>query len=495
MIRSLAVAVCISVAGWLFVPSPAHAQELADAQKETVDVFPKSPKVVTFDSPIIGLVKPLPEGVHVSILQPPDQLIVTWSGKRPPGPVPIALRTFTAVLDLVPTDDREKARKPLNVTDQARQEQERRAAELQARLVQTQEHNQELAARLEESEQGRDQLAAENARLADRSKHNDELSLLRQFDGQNSTIALMESAEDCRGIDVMICGLQWNRLHEDGVLRFVIYNATLQDLDVSQVFVVRHGHDHLAGAAMIGQVILENGATVRIGPMQRTQGSVIVHEPHQVGEELELTIAGDKPITSRVVSLRVIDLRPLNGSGRITIRVQPSFGAVWLANPVNKDELDATSIMGLGVRGSYAFTTAVSVEAEFDGIQSSDASFTNVPVDGVMGDILRSTKGARFLLGGALRIGQKYQPYARLGVGAQVVNHDVRFITGQNITEGPGDGLSLDPLAFFGTGLDIQLGRHWAAGTGFSLVVQSGGQKTLEGGIQLGYGWGGYVRD
>lgn len=346
-------------------------------------------------------------------------------------------------------------------------------------------------------EQGHAELAAENTKLGKHASHYAELSLLRQFDGKHSMITLMKSADDCRGTDVMLCGLEWTRLHDKGVLRFVVYNPTLRDLDVSQVFALRRGGDNVAGAAILGETTLEDGTTGTIRPMQRVHASVIVREPHQVGEAIQLAIAGANrsPIASRHVSLRVIDLRPQNGEGRVTIRVQPSIGAVWLANPVDDKELDAATLMGLGVRVSYGLHTKFTVDAELAGIQSNDAAFSDVSYEGTTGDMLRSTKGARLLFGGALRLGEKYQPFFRLGVGAQVVDHDVRFTSGQNTTTGPGDGIAFAMLGWFGSGLDIQLGKHWTLGAGLQAIAQTSGSTSIEGGVQLGYGWGGYVRD
>jgi hypothetical protein len=158
------------------------------------------------------------------------------------------------------------------------------------------------------------------------------------------------------------------------------------------------------------------------------------------------------------------------------------------------------TLMGLGVRVAWAATTEVSVDTELTGIRSSDASFRDVSFEGTTGDILRNMKGARFVFTGTLRKGGTYQPFVRLGAGLQVIDHDVRLVTGATTTTGPGDGLALDGLVTLGSGFDIKLGEHWTAGAGFSFFGGFSGTKTaafstaIEGGIHVGYGWGGYKR-
>jgi hypothetical protein len=334
----------------------------------------------------------------------------------------------------------------------------------------------------------------------ERMQDNSMRTILTALGSGYVSTTLSSQPSECTGSDVVLCGLQWADMGNFGVLRFVAYSH--QDLREYRDLKILDDadRDHAIMVSINGADPVPAGrAHFAVEPLERAEVAVIVTDPVRMGTQVRVSLSRAKGVPD----FQIIDLRPQKpppptppvGFGRITIRVQPSFGAVWLANPIDKEELDATTIMGLGVRGSYALHKMFAVEADLTGIQSNDASFNDVPVAGRMGDILRSTKGARVLFGGAFRIGTKYQPFVRGGFGAQVVDHDVRFATGQGTTTGPGDGLSFNGTVWFGSGLDIQLGQHWTAGAGLSAMFYTAGTQSVEGGVQLGYGWGGYVRD
>jgi len=301
--------------------------------------------------------------------------------------------------------------------------------------------------------------------------------------------------DECKrtGRGIVPCGRFWSELNDYGVLHLTVYNFTAHEYRFSRIRIIGELSGDVTGWVRIGTAEPTRSDQVegRIPANGQLALSMIVRDPKRAGSRLHVELSGaDVHTAARLVDL----VGPPAGRGRITIRLQPSIGARWLANPVDDKDLGAAMLVGIGVRGSYAFLKAFAIEAELAGIRSNDARF----IDATMGEIHRSINGARFLLGGAVRLGEKYQPYARLGVGAQGVDHDVRVMTDQNPTTGPGDGFSLDVLFTFGTGIDVQLGKNWTAGTGFNFVTGLKSTKSssfnsgIEGGIYLGYGWGGY---
>jgi hypothetical protein len=176
--------------------------------------------------------------------------------------------------------------------------------------------------------------------------------------------------------------------------------------------------------------------------------------------------------------------------GRGSLHVQAMFGGIWLANPQDKD-LDATSVKGLGARVTCGINRHVAFEADVVGASSGESRFEGVDFNGQQGDFFRSTKLGRVTLGGVLRMGmRRYIPVARVGLGLKGASHNAELEVGGVRMAGPEVGFELNPLWFFGAGVDTRLGSHIVAGVGLSVEQLVGSSsRSLEAGVHLGYSW------
>ena len=122
-----------------------------------------------------------------------------------------------------------------------------------------------------------------------------------------------------------------------------------------------------------------------------------------------------------------------------------SYGACWLTDGLEGDDLDATSCTVLGVRIVKGFFESVAFEAEAVGAWSSDAHFEGVMFNGEQGDLARSVKLGRVTAGGLLRFGDRTIPYFRLGLGVQGTSYAGEFTANGTAMDGPDSSLSSQP--------------------------------------------------
>jgi hypothetical protein len=177
--------------------------------------------------------------------------------------------------------------------------------------------------------------------------------------------------------------------------------------------------------------------------------------------------------------------------GWLSLQAQGLAGFLWLANPLETEKLDATSVIGLGVRFTYSVMSFLFFEAAAVGARSGESRFADVMFDGVQGDLLRSAKLGR-MQGGFLMYfsDSSYRPFIRAGLGLQGASHTAELEVGGVRMPGPEVGFELNPLWFFGAGVDMRLGSHIVAGVGLSIEQLVGSSsRSIEAGVHLGYSW------
>ena len=245
-----------------------------------------------------------------------------------------------------------------------------------------------------------------------------------------------------------------------------------------------------------------------IPPRQRARGALRLPPATRDVEIDDLVIAlhelrGGLPLTATAQTTRRYEIAPITeeelrlrqrdreARGRVTIQVQPMYGAIWLANPLRADKLEATSLTGLGLRVAYGFNRYFSLEGELAAASSGSAGFDGMTFQDQQGVVLRNARLGRAQLGGMLRLGQTYVPTARLGIGFQGISHNTRFVpeTGGEMA-GPDLGFEAKAYFSFGAGFDVRLGNRWSIGWLASFAQSIGTEiSSVTTGIHLSYGW------
>ncbi len=151
---------------------------------------------------------------------------------------------------------------------------------------------------------------------------------------------------------------------------------------------------------------------------------------------------------------------------------------------------------GLSLRTSYGINRLFALEGEIIGATSGNARFSDTMFQGREGELARNSSLGRVQIGGVARLGYKYTPTLRLGIGFQGVSNGTRFVTiNGDEMDGPDTDFEVDVLLSASVGFDIRLGDHWRAGLSLSglgvakSTTAASVGLSLEGGLHIGYGW------
>jgi hypothetical protein len=184
-------------------------------------------------------------------------------------------------------------------------------------------------------------------------------------------------------------------------------------------------------------------------------------------------------------------------SKQTQIGVHGLYGAIWLDDglPMTEDT-DATSLAGGGVKVTKGVipmnkgrTPMLAFEADLAIALSGTASFSDVVIDGMEGELQRSAKLVRVQIGGALRFGYPISAMVRLGVGGQGVSQDSELETAGGSVPVLDSSFEVTETLYVGGGVDLRFGRGFIAGLAMTLN-NSGGRRSLEGSLHLTYGLG-----
>ena len=253
----------------------------------------------------------------------------------------------------------------------------------------------------------------------------------------------------------------------------------------------------------------EQGRIHTLSPRERmTAGLVLRGAWKRDLEGMRLEFRGRVGTHVATTANRVIRFRPVpdgdleaerrdrEARGRITLQVQPTYGAVWLANPLVDGAQGATSLTGGSVRVSYGINRLFAFEGELSGASSGSVRFDGMMFQNEPGQLTRNASIGRARLGGVVRLGHQVIPTMRLGIGFQGSNHDSRFLpTGGGDMPGPESGFKSDLFFSFGAGVDIRLGEHWMAGMDVSAIGVAKSLDTesiggsVEAGLHVSYSW------
>ncbi|MEM9487637.1 MAG: hypothetical protein AAGC55_00765 [Myxococcota bacterium] len=180
---------------------------------------------------------------------------------------------------------------------------------------------------------------------------------------------------------------------------------------------------------------------------------------------------------------------------QVLIGVQGFYGAYFMRDGAgpggdNIGGTEATTVSGLGVRVTKGFIPEFAFEAEFVGGTTGSAQWDDIVVDGEGAGVLTREAWFGRASGSAVgRMGDKINPYFRIGVGVQVAGNDARFSAGM----APDSTTEVTYFLGFGGGINLRLGEHLVLGAGVSFEPGLQESKlfdnSLRAGLQLAYGW------
>ena len=288
----------------------------------------------------------------------------------------------------------------------------------------------------------------------------------------------------------------WARFKNEWYLIFDFENGDRSNYPVGHVALT----DEYNRANHARAVYVEDG---RIDPNDKTlttvprgrrqQMAVLIDDPDGLGDYV--TLAVTEPDGSRRIQrtkIPVWDLTPPpdENVGKITLSVKGVLGAVWLADGVGADRLEATMLRGIGIGATYGFTEYWNVQVDAIGANSRSANFGEIISDGELGDLERSVSLARFQVGGLLRWGQRYLPSIRLGAGLQIARHRSAFF-GATSSQ-PKSSLEFTTYLSLSAGLDMRINDNVIAGITASIVEPRDREmlsRTIHAGFHLSYDW------
>jgi hypothetical protein len=226
-------------------------------------------------------------------------------------------------------------------------------------------------------------------------------------------------------------------------------------------------------------------------------GFTFVTTPLAIETPLSLLIRSGPTTVAAQIQYWELVPRSAPTKPELSLHVQAVGGAIWLGDGIDLEELDATTLKGLGVRVEYELSKRLSVEGELMGASTGDAEFRGVAYEGMQGDLMRSAALGRVQIGGVLRLGKKkIIPTVRLGLGLQGASHDAVFTPAAGASVEPDVGFELSAIVHFGAGLDVRLGEHFLAGAGVTAILvasrftaEPASSNAIEAGLHLGYSW------
>lgn len=302
--------------------------------------------------------------------------------------------------------------------------------------------------------------------------------------------------------------LQAPYMDNEQYLVFDIYNDSQRpfELDGVQLVVSRQETIELSTVYLDKPGEPERGIISIIPPRQSARGAVRVPERVKVDDIGSLSLAlselssamplvatatGRFVLTDLTEEEHKLRLRDRAARGRVTLQLRPLYGAMWLANPLEDSPLGMASLSGVSIRAAYGFNRFLSVEGELSGAASGQARFDGMAYNNMQGALTRKARFGRAQIGGLLKLGHRYVPTLRLGVGLQGTDHGAEFTPegGQSI-DGPDLGFQAKAYFTFGAGFDVRLNRRWLAGldTSFAQLLADESSVLLFG-LHLGYSW------
>lgn len=222
-------------------------------------------------------------------------------------------------------------------------------------------------------------------------------------------------------------------------------------------------------------------------PGKQIAGALIFPFKHLPPTNVKITLGADIKITitawvSQVLhyqaSARDLFFQNQRENEQLIIHARAIAGAFWLSNGLAAArDLKATTFYGGGLRVTKGISELFALEAELVAGQTGSANFS-AP---------RRAKFGRLQAGVAFRLGHQNVPIVRFGVGLLAAVYD----------ETPESGDSSEFSVPFGLGFGYlyRLSEEWVLSTSATAIGSTDELRSLEAGIQLGYGFtpGGYT--
>jgi hypothetical protein len=287
-------------------------------------------------------------------------------------------------------------------------------------------------------------------------------------------------------------------------LVFEMYNGGTRPLEVTGVELVaprlpvERAINRVQRVEIVSSALAPKNRVAVIPRRSRAKGAILLDSPGNLIPAMTLRINAvglAAPITAQLEGYELIPIRkpppPDPYVGRVAVALKGFLGGIWLTNPLDKEDSDATTLVGLGARATYYFNSIIGVEGDMAAGRAGEARFNDVDYNGVQGDIVRSAGFARVRFGALLRVGSgDITPTLRIGVGAQGASHTAELRDGGVFMDVPEVGFELDFLWYFGAGVDVELSESFTGGIGISgLGGICGDSRSLEAGVHLAYSW------
>jgi len=299
------------------------------------------------------------------------------------------------------------------------------------------------------------------------------------FTGGPETRIAHEVAEDQSSGAIVVKELRFHRLGKLHQFHFLVENNSMGMLPIQSIrmFDSERQSDHIKFIEIDAPPSKDPSVMAEIPPGEAVAVYLQVDAINHLGPMPQLMLMSRGKTTTRWIYPfgDPYAVTPLN-KDRISVQAQVLGGAVNLMDPRScACPSEFTTIRGLGVRGVYGVTRALSLESSVSVLSTGDADFD---------DMQASATTGRMLLGGMLHVGDKYVSYVRVGVGARVSSYTATLADGSTIHGGG--------LFSVGTGFDAWLGDSVAAGLSTNFVGGWAGQDdsvSFEVGIHAGYAW------
>ena len=155
-----------------------------------------------------------------------------------------------------------------------------------------------------------------------------------------------------------------------------------------------------------------------------------------------------------------------------TLSGAASAGLARVGQDSNGGDVTATApALGASLRLSHAWRDALAWDLQLGGTLTQPATFDDVTMlintRPEQGAVTRRTVTAAFQLGAELRLGARWIPTVRLGLGPQL-RHRSGSDLGTLAAVIPAE-TSIDALVSLGVGVDVRLGRHLLVGLALQL--------------------------
>ena len=287
---------------------------------------------------------------------------------------------------------------------------------------------------------------------------------------------------------------------------FDVYNPYPETLPLASLHVSNDQiTDHVADRVALKVPIPADPRVLGvIPPNSQIRGVVTLPEAANNSVEslrLELRTAnGMKPIVAAAKSWR---FRPVSNeqlereaaARQVALSLHALTGAFWFSDSTGLDDEKAAFLWGLGLHAQKGLGNGFTLEGELQAAWTGDARFGGVIVDGVAGELSRNASLGRFILSGSTGFGHPLSTTVRVGLGLQAASQNTRFVEDSMTAPNVDSFLEWSTFVAFGADLKRRLGKHVVLGirgavvTPFAQSDTKPFRRSLEIGLQLGFGW------